>query len=648
MQPAESTVAVIALDTRSLHHARLATLPRPLFAPFHAEVLERLMEAGARAVGFDLVFAWSGNAMAEALPGFPHDYDAPFLEALRRYRERIVLAEHGETAIIRNYRYWVTIPPNPWVIGRTEVFADEDGIYRRVPTWVTLQDTTQHPTLAGALAVRAGASPGRSSIELIPRLHPASIPTYAFIDILACDDAAALAAAVRDKVILIGGTLASEDSVLTPARFLTGPRTALAEGTTCPPQPLGASQSGAALVPGVYLHALAVDAILRGDVGRPAAAIVGAVLTGLGGLIGACLGLGLRPWAATTAAAAFCVAVFLGTCVSLAAGIVLSAVPIMAMVAGAIVVAWLTRFLVEERRQRVVRRAFGHYLPPMLVDCIADEDLDLTLGGDTRDVTIMFADLSGFTALSGKVPPSVLMTVTNRYLAEITGAVEETGGYVDKYIGDAVMGLWGAPADDARHPEHAARGALEALHRVEQLRRVDEAQQAPAYSVKIGINTGRAIVGNVGAPDRYNYTVVGETVNIAARLESTPEDYGCRIVIGPEMAQRIRGEFLVYELDWIQLKGKQEPIAIFELLCPLGEANAKHHTYVQGYATALRHYRTGRFEEARIVWLALQYPLAEGNAQAISPPFVMAERAATMAMAPQESEWNGVYVKKSK
>src|SRR5262249_45233570 len=153
-----------------------------------------------------------------------------------------------------------------------------------------------------------------------------------------------------------------------------------------------------------------------------------------------------------------------------------------------------------------------------------------------RDVTIMFADLSGFTALSGKVGPSELMAVTNAYLAIIVDAVEATGGDVDKFICDAVMGVLGAPAPPPHHAAAAATAALAAVAAVQHAKDEADADGRPGYSVKIGLNSGRAVVGNVGAEDRFNYTAVGETVNIAARLESVPGDYGCRIVVGPATA----------------------------------------------------------------------------------------------------------------
>src|ERR1700732_2541866 len=178
----------------------------------------------------------------------------------------------------------------------------------------------------------------------------------------------------------------------------------------------------------------------------------------------------------------------------------------------------------------------------------------------------MFADLSVFTALSTRLPPEELMAVTNTYHAMMVEAVEATGGYVNQFLGDAVMAIWGAPLADPAHAASATRAALRIVEKIMRAKAEADALGVPGYAVKIGINTGPAVVGNVGAPKRYNYTAVGETVNIAARLESVPEDYGCRIVVGPVAAAAIADRFVLCELDWIKVKGKDEAFSVFQLI----------------------------------------------------------------------------------
>ena len=226
----------------------------------------------------------------------------------------------------------------------------------------------------------------------------------------------------------------------------------------------------------------------------------------------------------------------------------------------------------------------------------------------------------------------------------IVAAVEETGGYVDKFLGDAVMALLGAPAADRRHSVNAARAALIALVRVDAARLEDETLGGPGHSVKIGINSGPAVIGNVGSSRRYNYTAMGEIVNIAARLESIPDEYGTRIVLGPAAAEQVRAEFLLSELDWLRVKGKSAPITVFELICACDAATEEDRRYVAAYAAALAIYRTGRLAEAAAQWEALQHPRRDPSEP--SPAKVMAERARSMREAPPG--WAGVWVKDSK
>ena len=214
----------------------------------------------------------------------------------------------------------------------------------------------------------------------------------------------------------------------------------------------------------------------------------------------------------------------------------------------------------------------------------------------------MFADLSGFTALSTRLAPEELMALTNTYHAMMVEAVEGTGGYVNQFLGDAVMALWGAPLADPDHAASAARAALRIVENIMRTKAEADVLGVPGYAVKIGVNSGPAVVGNVGAPKRYNYTAVGETVNIAARLESVPEDYGCRIVIGPATAAAIADRFVVCELDWIKVKGKDEALSVFQLIGEGSTDESAQMRYREQYGAGLERYRAGDFATAEDIW----------------------------------------------
>jgi len=642
---ADSRFAVIALDEESLEDPKLAALPRALMAPLHGKVLDGLLASGADVVGYDLVFSWSGNALALGEQVVAPNYDRPFIDALRRGRERIVLAESARVGVALPYAAVMRAGIDRWALGHVEIFADPDGVVRHMPLLVETTNGTWVPTISGAILGRLGRMPGVEPLLLRPTRHLAAVPTYRFSDVLRCAETnpASLEAIVRGRTVLIGTTLVDEDRVVTAGRFLPPPpRPPAPPREACPPATIAFATPESSSVPGVYLHAAAVEAALAGTSAAAAQPIHRAVLSALAASLAAWLGFRLRPWVSLLASAGVGTGVLLVAALALAFGVWVPVVPTVSFALLAGIVAYGVRFLVEERKRLRAQRAFGHFLAPILVERIVENDEALRLGGELRNVSVLFADLSGFTALSGRVAPGVLMEITNRYLALIVSAVEATGGYVDKFIGDAVMALWGAPTSDPDHALHAAETALLAVERVEALRTEDASRGMVGFTVKIGVNSGAAVVGNVGADKRYNYTAVGETVNLAARLEGLPSDYGCAVVVGPRTAEEAAAMFLFCELDRVVVKGKDEPLAVYELVARRAAVGPRERRYVEGYARALASYRAGRFAEAEILWRALEHPTRRGGKP--SPPEVMADRAARLRDEKPQG-WDGVWVK---
>jgi class 3 adenylate cyclase len=643
----EEPVAVIALDRESLDAQELAAMPRVFLSPIWAKIVYGLTEADARAIGFDIIFSYSANQF----PGFAGQYDQEFLQALSRARDRVVLARSASTSPAQPFFYAVFDPAadagtkEPRAIGYAELTPDSDGVYRRMMRRVETVDEGTLPTFAAALLDRAKA-PMPERLLLAPRAPLEEMPAYRLIDVLHCldGDRGAIRRAFAGKIVLIGTNLPEEDRKRTPDRFMRPPAARQTDAGGCRLDRLGGSDPDSRTTPGVFVHAAAVETVLNGNLIAPVPPAGRAIAAGAMAVGGALLGFSLPPFLAI-----FGVAVLIVICLAtvpllLGFGLWFPAVLPAAAAVGAVVVAYVVRFLVEERRRRRVQNAFGHYLAPAVVDQLIDSDEPLHLGGEEREVTIMFADLSGFTALSGKVGPAELMRVTNSYLAIIVEAVEATGGYVDKFIGDAVMGIWGAPAANPDHAAAAARAALAAVAGV--MREKAEADRVgrPGYAVKIGLNSGRAVVGNVGAEKRYNYTAVGETVNIASRLESVPGDYGCRIVVGPATAAALADRFVLNELDWVKVKGKDEPMAVYEVVAEKDGAGHEVLAYPVQYHAALERYRAGQFAEAEECWRChVTHPYLVGA----SPPLVMAERAAALRANPP-ADWDGVFVKTTK
>jgi class 3 adenylate cyclase/CHASE2 domain-containing sensor protein len=638
------------MDRASLESGELAPTPRVLFGPFWAKLIDGLAEARVKAIGFDIIFSYSANRF----PALDAQYDRGFYDALARHHDRLVLARSAGQPVVAPVEAAVydldgdAGNDEPAAIAFAELNPDSDGVQRRVGTRLRALDGQLLPTFSAALLARAQAPAMPDPVLLAPAAPLETIPTYRLIDVLRCLDQqpAAVEGAFSGKVVLIGSNLPEEDRKRTPDRFMPKPMARLAESGECRLGGLGPSHAEGGTTPGVFVHAAAVHSVLTGDLIRPVPGIGRASAAVLASVGGSLLGFAVAPWLAVLGVAALAAACFGLAAVVLAFGFWFPVTVPAAAAIVAMVLAYLVRFLVEERRRRRVQYAFSHYLAPSIVDRLAESEAELRLGGERREITVMFADLSGFTALSTRLPPEELMAVTNTYHAMMVEAVEATGGYVNQFLGDAVMAIWGAPLADPDHAASAARAALRIVEKIMQAKAEADVQGVPGYAVKIGINTGPAVVGNVGAPKRYNYTAVGETVNIAARLESVPEDYGCRIVVGPATAAPIADRFVLCELDWIKVKGKDEAFSIFQLIGEKSTAELADICYREQYGAGLERYRAGDFTAAEDIWRR-QPPGSIGELTLSSAPLIMARRCADLKSAPPEV-WDGVFVKTSK
>ncbi|MDE2602080.1 MAG: adenylate/guanylate cyclase domain-containing protein [Bradyrhizobium sp.] len=230
-------------------------------------------------------------------------------------------------------------------------------------------------------------------------------------------------------------------------------------------------------------------------------------------------------------------------------------------------------FVREQAQRRQIRSAFGQYLSPALVEQLAQSPEKLVLGGEEREMTIMFSDVRGFTSISEsyKNDPRGLTALMNRFLTPLTNAILARNGTIDKYMGDAIMAFWNAPLDDARHQINACEAAVDMLEQIDVLnkqREIEAQNGGPAYiplNVGVGLNTGICVVGNMGSDLRFDYSVLGDSVNLASRLEGRSKEYGFPIIVGSKTALAVKEKFAILELDFIMVKGKKEPEAIYAI-----------------------------------------------------------------------------------
>ena len=230
-------------------------------------------------------------------------------------------------------------------------------------------------------------------------------------------------------------------------------------------------------------------------------------------------------------------------------------------------------FVREQAQRRQIRSAFGQYLSPALVEQLAQSPEKLVLGGEEREMTVMFSDVRGFTTISEsyKHDPQGLTALMNRFLTPLTNAILARKGTIDKYMGDAIMAFWNAPLDDGEHQLNACEAALDMLERIDALnkeREIEAANGGHAYipiNVGVGLNTGTCVVGNMGSNLRFDYSVLGDSVNLASRLEGQSKEYGFPIIVGSRTALAVKDRFAILELDFIMVKGKKEPEVIYAI-----------------------------------------------------------------------------------
>jgi adenylate cyclase len=309
----------------------------------------------------------------------------------------------------------------------------------------------------------------------------------------------------------------------------------------------------------------------------------------------------------------------------------------------------------EQFQRRRIRTAFGQYLAAPLVEQLAHSHEKLVLGGEDRDMTIMFSDVRGFTTISEiyKDDPQGLTSLINHFLTPMTNAIIDHNGTIDKYIGDAIMAFWNAPLHDAAHEVNACEAALEMLARVEALNRQREQEAREAgqrfipIKIGVGINTGHCVVGNMGSDLRFNYSVLGDSVNLASRLEGQSKTYGVPVILGSRTAQAAHDKFAVLELDMITVKGKTQPETIYTMFGRADLAASDRFRKVQrAFDEMLARYRARDFAGAQ---KALELCRQVGESFGLQGLCdLYAARCATFVQDPPPTDWDGVFAFETK
>ncbi len=290
---------------------------------------------------------------------------------------------------------------------------------------------------------------------------------------------------------------------------------------------------------------------------------------------------------------------------------------------------------VEGAEKRLIRRAFAKYVAPTLVEQLMADPSRLRLGGEKRQVTLLFTDLAGFTSLSETSDPERVLSLLNRYLDQMSEILLEEGGTLDKYMGDAVMAIFGAPVDQEDHALRACSTALRMQRRLDELNEEWAIEGWTALAMRIGINTGTPIVGNIGGDKRFDYTALGDAVNLAARLEPACKRYGVPIIISESTRAAAGDEILVRELDLLAVYGKSQPVRIYELVGLQGEEMSDQ--LMEAFERGLTAYRARDFAAASSAFESAAFIAPEDG-----PTRLYLQRCNELALAPPPEGWDYV------
>jgi adenylate cyclase len=257
----------------------------------------------------------------------------------------------------------------------------------------------------------------------------------------------------------------------------------------------------------------------------------------------------------------------------------------------------LYKYFQETRQKRFIRRAFSYYLAESVLSEVLKNPKKLSLGGERKEITVLFSDIESFTSIAEKLNPELLSVLINRYLTDMTNIIFKYKGVLDKYIGDAVMAFWGAPVKEKHHSLLACQAALAMQEKVNSIRPAWQTHGVSDFEVRIGINTGEMIVGNMGSESRFDYTLLGDNVNLGARLESLNKEYGTHILISGNTYEQVKEHIIARKIDTVAVKGKEQGVDVYELR-GLRTAPESEHKFLQEFEAARKLYQDGKFSLA--------------------------------------------------
>jgi adenylate cyclase len=525
-------VIILAIDNKSLREIGRWPWGRNI----HASILNKLNDYKPRIVGYDVNFAEPENV----------DNDKMFSESINRIDFPLVFpvepiyikGEDGPSRALLPLAYF--LDGENIGLGSVDVTTDDSGLARSFPRFFSIEGEKFMPfsfRIAELLGVFTPSN--HLNYEVNFSGSAGSFPTYSLSDFLkdqiSYDQ-------LSNKIILIGATASDlHDTVMTPIK--------------------------GSLMSGVEWHANVLDNLLLGrslvTIPRIAFVSFSIFLAVMFLLIFAHVGTRNSVLATIFGL----ITVFIGSFLGMGFDIAVPYFFAWIVILSSFIFNAFLKWYLAELEKRKLKNSIQHYFSPQVVQSILSSPDRLKLGGERREVTILFSDIRSFTTITENTPPEILSRMLHEYFTEMTEEILATDGVLDKFIGDAIMAFWGAPLDQPNHADRAVKTAVGMMKRLRKLQERFENEGLPRVDIGIGVNTGIVTVGNMGSKKRFDYTVIGDSVNVASRLESLNKEYNkTHVIISESTKEKLKENFDYRELDSVTVKGKTIPIKIFEVL----------------------------------------------------------------------------------
>lgn len=664
-EPHTDNIAIVAIDPQTLETLGIMGVPP---RPYHVKLIENLYKAGAKAVLLDILFlTYTGEQNNDTLDEIPSPQDSLLSDVLKRY-PNTVIGRKLEVPIERSTPSSAGEPPlpkelfrNPRQVAFVDMFPDPDSFVRRTKLIAADQPSQNGWNYSFALkAAMYALGADTAWVDTNRAVHVAdrviSLDADSTMIINYCMDEKTYAdgggyisydqvlddqsenglklliekGTFKDKVVMVGATFPdSKDTILTP--FYLGEKF-----TTKAEYPMY----------GVHVHKNIASTIINGRFIPPVAKwqvvlliifmalLSTAINYRFRGFLGLFLTFGLIGVFALTA-----VALFLWHRLM---------IPVIAPAFATVLLSYISavtwNFLSERRQKAQIRGAFAHYVPGKVVSELLKNPEMLKLGGEERVMTVIFSDVAGFTTISEKLTPTQLVELLNEYLTAMTDIVLAHDGIIDKYEGDAIMAEFGAPLPDDQHAVKACFAALDMQEKLAELRTKLKAEGKPELRARVGINSGPMVIGNMGSREIFDYTVMGDNVNLSSRLEGANKVYNTYIMCSENTRNMVDHAVITRELDLIRVKGKTEGVKIHEVIARKDRGlDDARRGLLETYLRGLEAYKARRWEEGIALFReALAIDSHDG------PSTLYLERCTEFQQNPPDENWDGIFTMRTK